>query len=131
MALLKWKPEYSVGEAGVDLEHRELIELINRVYGLVEQQRDSEQVEHYLGEIHTSISAHFALEESLMRASGYDQYDAHKEDHEDLLDQVRDIMDWYTQDPVAGCHILQQRLEQWFSVHFSTHDARLHRKLGH
>ncbi len=64
-----------------------------------------------------------------MRVSRYDEYEAHKEDHEELLDQVRNLMDCYIQDRETGRTVLQQRLDQWFSVHFSTHDARLHNKL--
>ena len=129
MALLKWKPEYTVGVAGVDLEHQQLIALINEVYKLLEQNTDSENVDQYLGEIYASISAHFALEESCMRASNYDEYKAHKDDHEELLNQIRDFMDCYLDDPLEGRTLLQQRLDRWFSVHFSSHDARLHRKL--
>ncbi len=62
MALLKWKREYSVGVAGVDLEHRELIALINEVHERLEQNRGSGEVTGCLGEIHALISAHFALE---------------------------------------------------------------------
>ena len=129
MALLKWKPEYSVGEAGVDLEHQQLIAMINMVFEHLELHRDSESVEQYLGEIHVCISAHFALEEALMRTSGYDEYEAHKQDHEELLDQVRDFMDCYLEDSQAGRSILRDRLDRWFSVHFSSYDRRLHHKL--
>ncbi len=45
MALLKWKPEYSVGVAGVDLEHRELIAMINEVDEHLTQLRESDYVE--------------------------------------------------------------------------------------
>ncbi len=64
-----------------------------------------------------------------MRANNYDEYEVHKEDHEELLDQVRDFMDRYAEDPQGGRLLLQQRLDRWFSVHFSSHDARLHNKL--
>ena len=30
MSLMKWKPSFSLGIPGVDLEHRELIEMINQ-----------------------------------------------------------------------------------------------------
>ena len=129
MSLLQWKPEYSVGVADVDLEHKALIEMINDTYGRLEQHGDSADIEECLGELHASIAAHFALEETLMRASAYPEYQAHKEDHEGLLDQVRDFMDGYFEDPDTGRIILQQQLDQWFSVHFSSHDARLHRRL--
>ena len=129
MGLLEWKLKYAIGVAGVDLEHRELIAMINALYERLDQRRDSDGVEECLGEIHATIAAHFALEETYMRAGNYDEYKIHKEDHEELLDQIRDFMDRHTEDPVTGREVLRRRLDQWFTVHFSSHDARLHRKM--
>ena len=38
---------------------------------------------------------HFALEERIMRDSGYSEYEDHKDDHEELLDEIRDLMDGF------------------------------------
>ncbi|HNP35266.1 MAG TPA: hemerythrin family protein [Woeseiaceae bacterium] len=130
MSLLAWKPEYSVGVPSVDDEHRELIDLINVVYDELDGRCDSVSVDEFLGDIHAVISQHFALEEQLMRAAGYDSYAAHKDDHEELLDQIRDLMDVVADAPNRGLEQLRKRLSDWFSGHFSTHDARLHGKLG-
>jgi len=92
MAPLEWKDSYSVGVEAVDHEHRELIDLVNRLHQALEGGAD---VEHVFGDLFRSISAHFALEERFMREHGYDQVTQHKADHERLLDQLRDIMDDY------------------------------------
>jgi hemerythrin len=86
-------------------------------------------VPDFLGEIYARISAHFALEESLMRAKRYAHFDEHKADHERLLDEIRDIMDDYEDRRIFDAEQLAQRLGTWFTVHFRTHDARLHRNL--
>ena len=128
MALLEWKDRYSVGIAAVDHEHKELIDLINRLYDQwVKGGRGS--VEGFFGDLYKGISAHFALEERFMRERGYDQLIAHKNDHERLLDEIRDIMDDFV-DEEQTASALSGRLEAWFSRHFETHDARLHHKLG-
>ena len=130
MALLEWKAEYSVGNAAVDHEHAQLIERINALYTQLGNPLDTSRVNFVLGEIHADIAAHFALEERLMRQAAYGEYAAHKEDHEDLLDQLRDLMDIFAADPQAGQNQLNKRLSDWFGKHFSSHDARLHRHLG-
>jgi hemerythrin len=86
-------------------------------------------VNRVLGEIHAHISAHFALEERLMRAARYAEYAQHKDSHEQLLDQIRDLMDSFSADPVDGRTRLQNSLSNWFGVHFATFDARLHMHL--
>jgi len=126
MQLLQWKPTYSLGIPAVDLEHRKMIEMINDVYSQIDREHDEESVQIALADIHAGISAHFALEERLMREAAWPEYTNHKDDHEELLDQIRDIMDAYTDDPEAGREILRRRLSDWFGRHFATFDARLH-----
>jgi hemerythrin-like metal-binding protein len=129
MTFLAWKPEYSVGIDSVDHEHREMIELVNALYDEMKNRRDQHSIDQFLGDIHATISAHFALEERVMRQSGYDEYEPHKDDHEELLDQIRDLMDAYADDPDTGLPLLQERLSDWFGTHFATFDSRLHGKL--
>ncbi len=130
MSLMQWKPEYSVGVESMDDEHREMINLINDTYDKLESDPDADQIEQCLGDIFSTISMHFALEERLMRKNNYAEYQAHKNDHEELLDQIRDLMDDFAADTSSGAVKLEQSLSDWFAGHFSTFDARLHGELG-
>ena len=130
MSLLEWKPEYSVGIASMDDEHREMIGMINGVYRQMAESSEADEIESCLEEIFTTISAHFALEERIMREAVYEEYEAHKEDHEDLLDEIRDLTEDFLADTEKGGRLLEKGLSAWFSRHFSTFDARLHGKLG-
>lgn len=129
MSLIAWDDRFSVGDASVDHEHRELIGLINETYDRLKRPDADITVPDFLGEIYARISAHFALEEKLMRASRYVHFKEHKTDHERLLDEIRDIMDDYEDRRIFDAEQLAQRLETWFTGHFRTHDARLHRNL--
>ena len=131
MSLLQWKQEYSVGIDSMDDEHREMMELINDIHAKLQTDPDAEQIDDCLGAVYNTISGHFALEEKMMREHQYSEYLAHKEDHEDLLDQIRDLMDEYHADPDSGATRLAEGLSNWFAGHFSTFDARLHGQLGH
>jgi hemerythrin len=50
----------------------------------------------------------------------------HKEDHEVLLDDLREIIDQVRSGAGYAEERLSADLQFWFSDHFSTHDARLH-----
>ena len=126
MSLIEWKDSFSVGVAAVDLEHRELIELINELHERIGAAADNDMTLAMLGEIYAQISAHFALEEKYMRESEYPQFHQHKEDHEELLDELRDIMDRVEDLGRYDADELSQELGRWFSEHFRTHDALLH-----
>ena len=131
MGLLHWEKRYSVGVEAVDHEHRELVDLINRLYEEARSKGSKVAVLGFFGDLFKSISAHFALEERIMRERGYDQLLQHKDDHERLLDEIRDIMEDYEVTDLLDEQLLSQRLDAWFSRHFETHDARLHHAFGH
>ena len=132
MALIEWRREFETGIAEVDHEHRELVDLINALHARAEAATAAkETISRFLGEVFARIAAHFAIEESVMRKHGYDEYPAHKAEHEALLDEIRDIMDDYE----AGATPMparrsRSRCRDWFVNHFKSRDARLHRMLG-
>ena len=131
MSLIEWKDEFSVGVPDVDHEHQQMIALINELHANMSQPESKFGVEDFLGEIYNQISAHFALEEKIMRERKYDQYLDHKEDHERLLDELRDMMDDYEENAAFDDEALADALRVWFTEHFKTRDARLHSRLGH
>jgi hemerythrin-like metal-binding protein len=75
MALMAWKDAYSVGNALLDSQHKQLIELVNDVNG------DAD-----LGEVLDGLrrygDAHFRAEESLLEAARYPDLEQHRKHHE-------------------------------------------------
>lgn len=131
MTLIEWRKEFETGIADVDHEHQELVDLINQLHSKIENDDSSETVSTFLGEVFAKISAHFALEETIMRKHNYDEYAEHKADHESLLDDIRDIMDDFDAGHYADIkEQLAHAVRDWFIGHFKTKDARLHKKLG-
>ena len=126
MALLEWQRHFELGIAEVDHEHQELIRLINSVHESLRQKPTVEEVSAMLGEIHSLISAHFALEEKNMQAWGYPGYAEHKRDHEALLDEIRDTMDECSTELPLDREAFSAKLNAWFGDHFRKQDARLH-----
>ncbi len=131
MALIEWKKDFETGVEDVDHEHQELVELINELHAKLETDADQDTVADFLGEVFARISAHFALEETVMRKHAYDEYAAHKADHEALLDDIRDIMDAHAAGEYSDyATALSDAVRDWFVNHFKTKDARLHKMLG-
>ncbi len=131
MALIEWKKDFETGVEDVDHEHQELVELINELHAKLETDADQDTVADFLGEVFARISAHFALEETVMRKHAYDEYAAHKADHEALLDDIRDIMDAHAAGEYSDyATALSDAVRDWFVTHFKTKDARLHKMLG-
>ena len=126
MTLIAWQTDFETGIASIDFEHQEMVALLNQLYAELGQDFDHDAVEDFLGEVFANISAHFALEEKIMRDTAYDEYQLHKKDHEQLLDAIRDIMDDQRSGHFADVpDLLAGRLKNWFEEHFRGFDARL------
>ena len=131
MVLIEWRKDFETGVPDVDHEHRELVDLINTLHERIAAGEDRARISEFLGEVFARIAAHFALEESIMRKHRYDEYEAHKAEHEQLLDDIRGIMDDVENDPGEDYRAaLSATVRDWFVNHFKTKDARLHSRLG-
>ncbi len=130
MSLIEWKDSYSIGIPAVDYEHQALILLINELHDDLMQRGTNQRTQQFFGELFARVSAHFALEEGVMRDLGFDEYQSHKEEHETLLDGIRDMMDLAEQQGSCEEQRLSEMLDTWFSEHFRNQDARLHRFLN-
>ncbi|NQV61083.1 MAG: hemerythrin family protein [Alphaproteobacteria bacterium] len=126
MTFIAWQAEFETGIGSIDFEHQEMVELLNQLYDELDRDPDGSAIEAFLGEVFANISAHFALEEKIMRDTAYDEYRLHKQDHEQLLDAIRDIMDDHHKGDFGDVpDLLSGRLKKWFEEHFRNFDARL------
>lgn len=127
MELIEWNDKFNTGMSGIDSEHEELIAMINSFYLKQEKNSDKDQLINVLNNIYGSIHSHFMLEEKLMKKNGYDEYEEHKNDHANLLDDLRDITMELEQTSNFEEHQLKTKLTDWFLIHFKTFDSRLHK----
>lgn len=130
MPLIDWRKEYEIGISAIDYEHRELIDLINEMHAGLAGDASPEAVVGFLGELCTQVSSHFALEERMMRAVRYDGFDAHKAEHEELLDSIHELMDTYGEGERFNFDDrIAETFRAWFDHHLRGADTRLHRFL--
>ena len=131
MGLVEWRDDFKTGIDSVDHEHFEMIQLINETHSQLSENAPIDEIEECLGEIYSQISAHFALEETVMRLKKYDEFEAHKADHEKLLDNLLELMDSFDAGDFEGMsEELSRCLRDWFVNHFKEKDSRLHHMLG-
>lgn len=130
MTLIEWRKEFETGIPEVDAEHAQLIDLINKFLHKLNEKLSKEAVDGTLAEIEARITSHFALEEKIMRARGYDDYANHKADHERLLAEIRTIRDSISSGAETDFGgTLRDRISAWFVGHFKSKDVNLHKTL--
>jgi hemerythrin-like metal-binding protein len=126
MSLTSLKDNFRTGIKGLDYEHRKLVGVMEAICYNFERAAATGTVSGWFGELYAQVSAHFALEEALMRKERYVAFEAHKADHERLLDQIRTMMESYEDGKCADCGLsLRACLEAWFAGHAKEMDAGL------
>jgi hemerythrin len=68
---------------------------------------------------------HFSHEERLMLKHGYDAYEEHKADHQDLVDGVRELQQKFLQTGKLDEKEHLEFLERWLTEHILVADIRL------
>ncbi len=113
MPYLEWNPAFDTGIGGIDYEHRRLVEMLNEIHELMRTAAEPHKIAAILADLHALASAHFALEEKIMRDQNYPGLAGRRDTHYHLLDQVREIMDAYEIGSYRGGESLPATLKQW------------------
>jgi hemerythrin len=121
MKELVWDDVLSVENEEIDNDHRILINLFNLLGRSVLSGASRAYVELVLEELIRCTAWHFSHEERLMMLSGYDGLEEHRQEHQELMESVREI-----QEEILRSGKLEERefeiLEQWLTGHILAAD---------
>lgn len=84
----KWNPDYSVNIKAIDDQHRELVNILNRLFVAVSKREGDKAIAGILDALMSYTQTHFALEERLMRQARYKDLKPHMEEHKGLVVQL-------------------------------------------
>jgi hemerythrin-like metal-binding protein len=119
---VQWTADMSVGDAGLDDEHRSLIHLINQLS--IDQARyDRLTIELALDELTQYVDFHFSHEEQYMARIGYPGLEQHQRQHAALTRQVLTLRHRFF-DALPDClnNEIIDLLRGWLSNHILTAD---------
>lgn len=120
----EWTDEYNVGIQEVDEQHRTLVDLLNQLHQAIRERRGSAACREILDRLAEYTRTHFLLEESLMRVSNYPGFEIHKQQHEDLIGQVRALQEKLDNGQAAISFELLHFLQVWLTRHIHESDKR-------
>ncbi len=95
MALIEWKPKYSVGIEQLDRAHQTLFELLNELHGAVRKGQGQRMMEEVFETLFEYTKQHFAAEEAVMKFYDYPGTQVHVEQHAKLSAELRSFQDNY------------------------------------
>ncbi len=120
----KWSPDYSVHIKTIDDQHRELVNILNRLFVAVSKREGEKVIAEILDALMSYTQTHFALEERLMRRAKYKDLESHMEEHRRLLEKL---------DQLCNKHLIQEKpiyfemlsfLKTWLKEHIQGVDTQ-------
>ena len=122
--LFHWTDDFGVGIQEIDEQHKELVDLLNQLHTAIHEHHGSEASRRILDKLADYTRTHFAVEESLMRVSNYPEFEAHKQNHEDLIGQVQALQEKLDSGQAAITFELLHFLKVWLMRHINEADKR-------
>ncbi len=129
MSIFSWRPEYSVGSAQIDLQHKQIFRMADELHSAMVAGQELETIEGLLDRFVAYTRFHFTSEERYMQESEYPGCDQHHEFHEKLLLKVEDFQNKMKSRRVAVPMELTRFLRDFLDGHVQREDLRFGRYL--
>jgi hemerythrin len=118
MPLVGWNDRYSVGIYVFDVEHMQLLVLINDLYDAMVSGVSEAAILAILTGITAFAAHHFAHEEEFFHTTGYSDGEAHRAEHRRLLEEIALFKEWCADGDVRSIAVdLSAFLTTWFTEH--------------
>ena len=125
MKNIRWDDSLSVGVEEIDEDHRRLVDLFNLLSEAVGAEESAEYIDALLVELISCTEWHFHHEERLMIRYGYDGMEDHKDEHIDLIDNVRDLQRRFYESRQTLTTDNIEFLADWLTGHIVGVDMRM------
>ena len=121
---VSWDDNLSVGIEMIDNDHKKLLTLINNLQTAVYYPTGEGFERQALEEVVNYTKYHFQREEDLMQKHGYPDYEAHKQQHEEMVSKVNGFVTAYEENREGAIEEATQFLKTWLINHIAGTDQR-------
>ena len=119
-----WDDKYLTGIEIIDLQHKSFVEVLNRVYDILQGERNPEALKAALKGVVTYAHEHFDTEEAIMLNNGFPGYTDHKAVHQAFREIANDLAIKIEQKDFKMDFALLDYLEDWLENHLQTEDRK-------
>lgn len=112
-----------VGKSVMDAEHELLHGLLDELKA--ELASGGPRIQELAERFTAAAQAHFLEEQSLMRLHAYPAYEAHQNEHDELIEELRRLTGRVRDGQAVDAARLANQLDRWLTVHMNTTDAAL------
>jgi hemerythrin len=129
---IEWRNQLSVGNEGIDDDHKHLVCIINAVDIVRRRAPRRDFLLAFLDELRAYTEEHFAREERIQFEIGYPRYQEHKQSHQSLIEDLHQVYRQVeTMEEISGEEVAQKAidlirfLQSWLINHIIKEDKLL------
>lgn len=119
---LTWDDSYSVGIAVLDEDHKRLLNLINQLQTAAHYKTSDKYEKEAFDALLDYTKNHFQREEELMEKYEFPGLDAHKQQHQAMIDEVSRLISAYQESPDVTIEKTIRYLQEWLIKHINGTD---------
>ena len=127
MKKIQWKKEYEVANYEIDSEHKLFVRIIQKFSDALTNKSDNYYIERLVNKLLKYAEFHFYSEETIMIEIEYPHIIMHKQEHEKLLEQMRNLVMVVEMDEE---NIYESDYIDFFLNWFVNHTLKLDKKLA-
>jgi len=124
MPLIEWNDNLSVGVSSFDMQHKQLVAMLNELYDAMKGGKGNDVLGPILSQLNGYVLTHFANEEKRMAEFAYPGMAAHKKEHEALIAQLKEFKDKFTAGKAGLSITLMNFLKDWLVKHIKGTDMQ-------
>jgi hemerythrin-like metal-binding protein len=122
--LFPWSDNYSVKIGVIDMQHKNLVTIINNMHQAMVEGHGKEELGKILTGLIKYTQAHFKTEEIFMESHRYPDYINHKAEHDHLTKTVLDFQGKFQRNEVGLTIDVMGFLKDWLGKHIMGSDKR-------
>lgn len=111
------------GVAGMDREHALEMQIVRSLQNAL-MDEDLDVADELMKELEDFTNAHFLAEQLLMRLHAYPAYEAHQQEHDQLITELSELRKNLA-DGIEDPAIAVEAIERWLQTHIHTSDEDL------
>lgn len=127
MALIDWNDSLSVKVTEIDQQHKKLIALINELNEAMKQGKGMELLGKIVTNLISYTETHFQTEEKYFAKFGYPDAEAHKQEHADFVQKVKDFKAGFEKKKLSLTIQIMSFLSDWLRNHIMGTDKKYSR----
>lgn len=121
MSLITWDDSYLTGIATIDLQHQELLNILNNTFESLGK-LSQDDIMLIVIKLENYTNYHFNTEEKLMEAAHCANIDFHKKEHEYFVEKIKEFKKLVLENKTDIAKEIVSFLTSWFITHIKTTD---------